>query len=76
MSTSSIRSGKSRHATGARRLACSDAGTSCGAVFEGTNDDKLVTKAVNHMVQDHGMPLSVELAARVRRMIKPVTPEA
>lgn len=76
MNISSIRSGKSRHATGARRLACSDAGTTCGAVFEGTNDDKLVTEAVNHLAQDHGMPLTVELAARVRRMIKPATSEA
>jgi predicted small metal-binding protein len=74
MSTSSIHSGKLRNPSGTRRLLCSDVGTVCGATFEGTNDDKIVTKAMNHLAQDHEMPLTVELAARVRRMIKSATP--
>lgn len=63
---------KTRNTSGLRRMVCSDAGTGCNATFEGHNDDKIVLKAVNHLSRDHGVPLSVDLATRVRGLIKTV----
>lgn len=64
-------SAKKGHATGMHRMACADTGTKCSVVFEGRNDDRIVLKAVEHMAHDHGAALSVDLAARVRALIKP-----
>ena len=54
------------------RIVCKDTGNGCDAFFDGENDDLLVGKVVEHMAQDHGVPLTPELAARVRTLIRPV----
>lgn len=63
---------RNSNTTGTRRMACGDTGTKCNAVFEGRNDDQIVLKAIEHLSKDHGVPLSVDLATRVRGLIKTV----
>jgi len=55
-----------------RRILCSDTGHKCDARFEGTNDDRLVAVAVEHLSQYPGAPLSPALAAEVRQLIRPI----
>ncbi len=58
--------------TAVHRIACRDTGNTCDACFEGRNDDRLVVKAVEHLAQEHGAPLTSELAAQVRQLIRPI----
>lgn len=53
-----------------RRVACKDAGNKCDAVFKGTNDDRVVVQAIEHLAHNHGAFLTPDLAARVRGLIK------
>jgi predicted small metal-binding protein len=62
---------QTKNSSKVRRMACSDAGTTCATIFQGQNDDKIVMDAVTHLSQNHGFQLSSELATHVRGLIKP-----
>lgn len=53
-----------------KTLHCSDAGFDCKGVIQASTEDEVLTQAVQHAREVHGVAVTPEMAARLRTLIK------
>jgi len=51
-------------------LHCRDAGFECEGVIRGKGEDEVLNQAAKHALEVHGVSVTPELAAQLKKMIK------
>ena len=51
-------------------LHCRDAGFECEGVIRGKGEDEVMNQAAKHALEVHGVSVTPELAAQLKKMIK------